>query len=91
MGYPTIRSTGTGTGLEQRRDDQQPILTTSPVGPLTPPLARLPRSPRTSGYVSREEKVAQTDGFGSRLAVVQGRKLATGARFRPLLEIIFVS
>ena len=36
-GLPTIRSNRHSYRLEQRRDDQQPILTTSPVGPLTPP------------------------------------------------------
>jgi len=36
MGYPGSGQTGTGAGLEQRRDDQRPILTTSPAGPFTP-------------------------------------------------------
>ena len=53
MGYPTIRSTGTWTGLEQRRDDQRPIFPTSPVGPLTP--VNRPGNVRTSiGYLRPE-------------------------------------
>jgi hypothetical protein len=35
MGYPRSAQTGTGTGLEQPREDPQPILATSPVGPFT--------------------------------------------------------
>jgi hypothetical protein len=34
-GLPHICRNRTGTGLEQRRDDEQPVVTSSPVGPLT--------------------------------------------------------
>jgi hypothetical protein len=37
---PRSVQTATGTGLEQRQDDQQPVLTTSPVGPLAPQRKR---------------------------------------------------
>jgi hypothetical protein len=58
--------TATGTGLGQPRDDQQLILTNSPVGPLTPAAAKQPAassatSPATSTCSSRTDRRYRLD------------------------------
>jgi len=67
MGYPRIAQTGTGTGLEQPRDDQQPILTTSPV-----PRVIRERSSSALGAV------AEGDAIGTRPASEQRLRASAG-------------